>query len=52
MLDEFEMSPHLDACVFSDEVELAKPDPRLFVDALTAISVGPARAGPASSPSR
>ena len=41
MLDEYGLAPYLDACVFSDELELAKPNPRLFLDALDALGVEP-----------
>jgi HAD superfamily hydrolase (TIGR01509 family) len=41
MLDEFGLAPYLDACVFSDELQLAKPNPRLFLEALDCLHVEP-----------
>jgi HAD superfamily hydrolase (TIGR01509 family) len=37
MLDHYALRPHLDALVFSDELQLAKPDARIFSHALEAI---------------
>lgn len=39
MLAEFGMAPYLDACIFSDDHELAKPNYRLFQAALDQIGV-------------
>jgi HAD superfamily hydrolase (TIGR01509 family) len=39
MLDEYGMAPYLDACVFSDEVGVAKPHPRIFDEALRKLGV-------------
>lgn len=44
LLEAFELSPHLDACVFSDELRLAKPAPAVFEAALNAIDVGASEA--------
>jgi putative hydrolase of the HAD superfamily len=37
MLDHYALRPHLDALVFSDELQLAKPEPKIFSLALEAI---------------
>jgi HAD superfamily hydrolase (TIGR01509 family) len=37
MLDYYALRPHLDVLVFSDELQLAKPEPKIFVHALEAI---------------
>jgi putative hydrolase of the HAD superfamily len=39
MLDEYGMAKFLDVCVFSDDLELAKPDARLFQAALEGLGV-------------
>jgi HAD superfamily hydrolase (TIGR01509 family) len=39
MLDSYGIARHLDICVFSDELELAKPDARLFQTALHQLGV-------------
>jgi FMN phosphatase YigB (HAD superfamily) len=41
MLTDYGLLPHLDALVFSDELELAKPDTRLFQAALEGVGVPP-----------
>ena len=37
MLDYYALRPHLDVLVFSDELQLAKPEPKIFTHALEAI---------------
>jgi HAD superfamily hydrolase (TIGR01509 family) len=37
MLEHYGLLPHLDELVFSDELQIAKPDPRIFKRALEAI---------------
>lgn len=44
LLDDFGLTPHLDALVFSDDLHLAKPDPRIFQHALEAASATPGTA--------
>jgi HAD superfamily hydrolase (TIGR01509 family) len=39
MLEHYELLPHLDELVFSDELQIAKPDPRIFNRALAAIGL-------------
>ena len=39
MLEHYGLSPHLDELVFSDELQIAKPDPRIFNAALDAIGL-------------
>jgi HAD superfamily hydrolase (TIGR01509 family) len=39
MLEHYELLPHLDHLVFSDELQIAKPDPRIFNTALAAIGL-------------
>ena len=39
MLDHYGLTPHLDELVFSDELQIAKPDPRIFNAALDAIGL-------------
>jgi FMN phosphatase YigB (HAD superfamily) len=44
MLSGYGIADYFDVCVFSDELELAKPDPRIFFEALEAIDVAPPEA--------
>jgi putative hydrolase of the HAD superfamily len=37
LLDHYALRPHLDALVFSDELQMAKPEPKIFTHALEAI---------------
>ena len=39
MLEHYGLLPHLDELVFSDELQIAKPDPRIFNKALEAIEL-------------
>jgi len=39
MLQDYGLAAHLDVCVFSDELELAKPNARLFQEALEGLGV-------------
>jgi putative hydrolase of the HAD superfamily len=39
MLEHYGLLPHLDELVFSDELQIAKPDPRIFNRALEAIGL-------------
>ena len=39
MLVDYGLAPYLDACVFSDELGVAKPHPRIFEEALRQLSV-------------
>lgn len=41
MLDYYALRPHLDVLVFSDELQLAKPEPKIFSHALEAIGEPP-----------
>ncbi len=51
MLDGYGLSPYLDALIFSDEMELAKPDARIFQAALAEVGVAaPAAAFVGDSP--
>jgi HAD superfamily hydrolase (TIGR01509 family) len=42
MLEHYGLLPHLDELVFSDELQIAKPDPRIFNAALDAIGLSAA----------
>ena len=44
LLEEYGLRPHLDLLLFSDELELAKPDPSIFRHALDALGVEAAEA--------
>jgi putative hydrolase of the HAD superfamily len=41
LLEEYGLRPHLDLLFFSDEIEVAKPDPAIFRHALEALGVPP-----------
>jgi HAD superfamily hydrolase (TIGR01509 family) len=42
LLDHYGLSPHFDALIFSDELQVAKPDPRIFTTALEAVGISAA----------
>ena len=42
MLEHYGLLPHFDALIFSDELQVAKPDPRIFAAALDSIGHSPA----------
>jgi putative hydrolase of the HAD superfamily len=44
LLEEYDLRPHLDLLFFSDEMEIAKPDPAIFRHALEALGVPPHQA--------
>jgi FMN phosphatase YigB (HAD superfamily) len=44
MLEEFGLAPYLDACVFSDELGVAKPDAHIFREALRLVDCEPPQA--------
>jgi putative hydrolase of the HAD superfamily len=44
MLEDYAIAPYLDVCVFSDELGVAKPNPRIFREALERLGVEPASA--------
>jgi HAD superfamily hydrolase (TIGR01509 family) len=42
LLRAYELLPHFDACVFSDELRIAKPDPRIFQRAMDTLDLSSA----------